>query len=552
MQMNRMNNQFSPRAGSSKTTQAFRSSSTLCAWIAVITLTMGAFAQQITIKGTVVNAKTGQPIRKATVELIPREPSSSQQQLVTQTDKLGKFHFPHALPGIYNLVSSKTGFLNGHYGSRQYVADLLTVSDERPPSDIVVKLSPKSTISGRVLDDDGDPLINLTVLALRLEYREGSASWETVAQSQTNDQGDYRLSMLPPGRYVVRTVSRYLGAINTRTPKALSLPDRPDTIYPSTYHVGSGAELEKSAISVRMGDEVPGVDIVIAPAPAFRIRGRIERPSDVPVVIAWVSTDRDTRTIAAHLPAGESDFELNGLVPGSYTIKVQSEDTPVEAFAQQSIEITDRSVDSLVISLEGASDVVGTVTIDGAVPTTSLNDMKVSLRGDAIYYLPTATVAPDGAILLKDVVPSSFSVDLKGVPQSLYVKDVLYNNATVPGGTNVALSLGAQLQVQLAAGAANIAGVAMDKDQRPVAGATIAIVPHTGQPRIVHSDDDGTFSLAGLAPGKYLLVGGTDVRPGAFLDPIVREQHGVHQQQVVLSAGEQKSLSLSVITNTIW
>src|SRR5204863_8663830 len=68
-----------------------------------------------------------------------------------------------------------------------------------------------SVIAGRVTDELGDPIADVTVVALRSMYVEGRR--QLVAASggrpvRTDDEGQYRLSGLPPGTYFVMATTQ--------------------------------------------------------------------------------------------------------------------------------------------------------------------------------------------------------------------------------------------------------------------------------------------------------------------------------------------------------
>ena len=53
-------------------------------------------------------------------------------------------------------------------------------------------------LTGRVLDEDGDPMANVEVNVLR---RKGSA-FESSGSAHTNDLGEYRIGGLLAGKYL--------------------------------------------------------------------------------------------------------------------------------------------------------------------------------------------------------------------------------------------------------------------------------------------------------------------------------------------------------------
>ena len=68
-------------------------------------------------------------------------------------------------------------------------------------SQIRVSLVPGGTISGRVTDAAGKPLLNSPVLVLQTIYEAGMPALQPRNSRPTDDRGEYRISLLPPGEY---------------------------------------------------------------------------------------------------------------------------------------------------------------------------------------------------------------------------------------------------------------------------------------------------------------------------------------------------------------
>jgi hypothetical protein len=72
-------------------------------------------------------------------------------------------------------------------------------------TDINVELSPQAVISGRVVDEDGDLWSHANVNLYRSEWERGRSAGSGYSSGEVNDQGEFRIGQIPPGRY-------YLGA----------------------------------------------------------------------------------------------------------------------------------------------------------------------------------------------------------------------------------------------------------------------------------------------------------------------------------------------------
>jgi hypothetical protein len=405
-----------------------------------------------------------------------------------------------------------------------------------------------SVISGRVIDEDGEPVLNLDVAALKLEYHSGKREWTRVGGAKTSDQGEYRIPMLAAGRYLVRTAERESPLVSRSQSLDRPLPQAPESIYPATHYPSAADEARATSVQVGIGAEVRGIDFRLTPAKAFRIRGRIAKPAGVGAILVLTAKETGTRLDMVHLPAAENRFELRGVVPGAYVIDVEPEDSDLKALGRQAVEITDHHVDGLVIGMAPANDIPGVVKVEAAEALPDLHQLSIALRGRAIYFLPETNVGPDLKFVLKDIVPTRFEVLVSGVPDNCYVKAIRYGGEEI---SNVGAECvnGSKLEIILSATAAQINGSVTDKDGQPVVGATVALIPKDGAPLAVSGSSDaaGRFRFAGLKPGEYRLLAWDEIEPGAFMDPEFVKQFESGAEAVTLAASGRQSVELKVI-----
>jgi protocatechuate 3,4-dioxygenase beta subunit len=64
-------------------------------------------------------------------------------------------------------------------------------------------MQPHAVISGRVLDDEGEPIPHVQVHAMTYRYMQGRKQLMPTGNASTNDLGEYRIFGLPPGKYFV-------------------------------------------------------------------------------------------------------------------------------------------------------------------------------------------------------------------------------------------------------------------------------------------------------------------------------------------------------------
>ena len=106
-------------------------------------------------------------------------------------------------PGTYDLAASHNGYpyqsysSNGDYSRRS----LLTLEKGQELKEIVFKLRPNAVISGRILDDEGEPMNNVNVECMAFDRSQGKRQLVINSTTNTNDLGEFRL-IVSSGRQV--------------------------------------------------------------------------------------------------------------------------------------------------------------------------------------------------------------------------------------------------------------------------------------------------------------------------------------------------------------
>jgi hypothetical protein len=112
-----------------------------------------------------------------------------------------------------------------------------------------------------------------------------------------------------------------------------------------------------------------------------------------------------------------------------------------------------------------------------------------------------------------------------GLPRNLYLADVRQGPASVlDTGFDVGREQPAPLQVMLRAGAGVIEGVVNNALKKPVAGATVAVVPtiplrhNRARYQTATSDISGRFVIGNIIPGDYKVFAWDDIPSGAYFN----------------------------------
>src|SRR5258708_6303203 len=214
-------------------------------------------------RGKITNTE-GRPLRRVQLRL---SGESIPEGRTASTNGLGKFEI-RALPaGRFTLGASRAGYLSMSFGQTRIgepgrpieLADAETLES----ADIV--LPHTAIISGRVLDEAGDPLGGATVLTMQMRYFNGRRRLVPVrGNAISDDTGQFRLGGLEPGEYYVQASSRETW--ETDPPDKQTLGFLP-TFYPSAPNQG-----EAQRVRVRSGQEV-SVDVALLPGKVAKVSG---------------------------------------------------------------------------------------------------------------------------------------------------------------------------------------------------------------------------------------------------------------------------------------
>jgi len=494
--------------------------------------------QSTSVEGRVVNAAGEAPLRKVNLTLSPTR--GKAKPATAQTDQDGRFVFRNVAPGGYRLSGERPGF------PRQDHKALLLVEAGKPFEDITFRMAPGAVISGRVIDQEGEPMPSLVVSALRKRYEHGKLDWRPAGSAQTNDRGEFRISNLRAGRYLLSATDLNIGidlAGMSRNP----LPGKPEAAYASTYH-GNTTDLDRAVpVEVREGEDRRGTDIQMVRTSTVRVRGKVVGALEGRVLVLTVVRKGAAPGVGsggvALVQPNEGTFELKGLTPGSYLLIARSVTDGVRASgAPVPLEIGDQHIDGFEMPLAEAGGVSGTVTLAGRPAAAAVRLERLDFQ---VPDAPEGKAGGDGAFTLPGVPVGRYRVMARELPDNVCLQGIRFAGAGIdPDAAD--LQPGGKLEILLGPGA-QVEGTVTGADDQPVSGATVALIPASRRESHYASgvtDPDGTFVLKGVAPGRYQALAWETLEPGAFLDSEFVKPFAARAQALEVEANGRTRLAL--------
>jgi protocatechuate 3,4-dioxygenase beta subunit len=521
-------------------------------------------SQTATIDGRVLKAGTDEPLKKAWLTLYrvegERRPNS------TSTDASGRFILKDVEPGRYQLWAQRNGYVQQAYGQRgsERSGTTLTLGPGQTLSDIIFRLAPAAVISGRVFDEDGEPVAGASVQAMRYRYMEGKRELVPMGMDRSDDQGEYRIFGLAAGQYFVSANFMSGGGMG---PAALAgtAGEKGEESYPPTYYPGTNDPARATPLELRAGEQVGGIDISFIPTRAVRIRGRVfnavtGQPGRDVMIALYPRESGERRFIARHddyVEDAQGAFEIAGVTPGSYMLEAHWWTEGKDYTARLPLEVGTSDIEGISVVINPGVPLSGRVRVEGEAQV-KLAELHVFLEslGESMNYGGQDTIVKaDGSFLLPNVPEGEYRINLWRLPEDCYLKsarlgseDALESALKIGAG-----QAGGALELVVSSAAGRIEGSVLNENQQPVPGTHVVLVPEVArrsQMRLYEettTDQYGQFILRGITPGDYKVFAWEEVESGAYHDPEFLKPYEERGEPVRVGEGGRQTIQLKLI-----
>ena len=262
------------------------------------------------LRGHVVAADSGQPLRKAQVRIFA--PELRENRMAT-TDAQGRYEFKDLPGGRYTISASKGSYVGLSYGqTRPFEGGKpLEIGNAQTVEKVDFSLPKGSVITGRILDEFGEVMADVQVSVQRYQYMQGRRRLMNVGRTgTTNDIGEFRIFGLSPGQY-------YLSATLRNFQMGSETDDRSG--YAPTYYPGSPNPETAQKITVGIGQTISDLAMTLTPTRTARVTGTALDSQGKPFPGMVMVVQRNggmfmSSSAARVMPDGT--FTMNGVAPG--------------------------------------------------------------------------------------------------------------------------------------------------------------------------------------------------------------------------------------------
>jgi hypothetical protein len=505
---------------------------------------------QFRIAGTIVSAAGGSPLERARVTIIDAGNPKNVQSLLTAAD--GRFEF-HANAGKYALQGAKRGFITASYNQHEQFSTAIVTGAGLDTENVTLSLAPAAVLSGKVLDESGDPIRHAVVALWREDHGAGVSRILRFRTDVTDDQGSYEFTPLDSGSYFLSVDAKPWYAVHPAsvtlegTTPAPALVDRVlDVVYPTTYYAGATEAENASPIPVRGGDHLD-LDLRLVPVAALHVVFHSDQKGEngyrMPILQKRVFDGIDFQHGPDTQMVSPGVFDIT-TAPGRYTVRLAG---PSQSSQISEVDISQDHQDLDASSGDALSSVTASVRVLGEERLPE--QLFLVLRDSHGRVVAARRASAQGQVEFTEIAPGTYDLGA-GSPSKAYSVVQIASQGRETSGHALTLTPGTSLSVELSlvGGSVGVEGIAK-KAGKAAAGAMVVLVPtHPESNRELfrrdQSDLDGSFTLQSVIPGRYTVIAIADGWDLDWSQPSVISSYASHGQTIVVPARAEHSLKL--------
>jgi protocatechuate 3,4-dioxygenase beta subunit len=556
------------------------------------------------IRGRVISTETGGPVRRAQVRINGPEIAAK----TALTDAEGRYEFRDLPAGRFNLSGTKSGFVTVQYGqTRPFESGkAIELADAQVLDKADIQMPRGSVVSGRVLDEFGDPVADANVSALRSTWTSGKRRLQPTGRTaQTNDLGQYRIYGLPPGDYYVSATFRG-GPEMMVTEMAMGMAlsggaagpsaSNSNSGYAPTYFPGTTSGGDAQKITLAVGQEAQNTDFALLPVRLAKVTGTVISSDGKPMDGAMVNAVPRGGDIVSLMGFGNTaradkngNFTMMNVPPGDYNLQTRggmqimsSGDNNTMVFQTRvtvngaeggpgggeaevgstAISVSGEDLSNVILVTSKGATASGRLVFEGGAKPPTMTNIRITAMAadtDMMQMGGTlGTVKADGSFEMKGLGGTRLLRPV-GLPQGWTLKAI--RNVAGADVTDSGLDFKpgdavAGIDIVLTSKLTDVSGTVKGSDGQPAKDYTVVLFSDEPQKWLVPSNryvtaarpnQDGRFQVKNLPAGGYYAVALEYVAQGEWGDPELLQRLVDKATKFSLDDGDTKTLDLKIV-----
>ena len=416
-------------------------------------------------------------------------------------------------------------------------------------------------ITGRILDEFGEPLADAQVAAQRYQNFQGRRRLVPAGRpAMTNDIGEFRLFAIPPGQYYLSATLRSMGM-------GADSDDRSG--YAPTYFPGTSNMAEAQRVTIGLGQIVSDLNMALMPTRTARVTGTAVDSQGRPLMGMVMAMPRGDSMMFNFGPPGQikpdGSFTVGGLAPGNYVLQSNAMGGSDAESAFAEVTISGDDIDGIRLVASKPSTASGRVIVDAAAAQSRRPSSLHLMLQPVVFDMPMmgfngpGVVNDDLTFELK-ARPGKMKLGFAGPAAGWTIRSVRHRGVDV---TDSGIEFRAnenvtEIELELTNRVTDLSGLVTNGRGEAQKDYSILAFPddrekwmpgsrylRTGRP-----DQDGRFKLSGLPPGQYYIVALDYMDPDGWSEPEYLERVRSKATSVNVNEGESKSVDLRINTSS--